>query len=70
MGIPLPTERNIRYPPFDFRYERTKDFMIKIEINGEPIPAARPRFSGRRAKRGREAISEVQTSGKEFRRRG
>ena len=49
MGIPLPTEQNIRYPLFDLRYERTNDFMIKIEIGGEPIPAARPRFSGRRA---------------------
>ena len=39
--------------------------MIKIVIKGEPIPAARPRFSGRscyQPKRNREFRQEVQAS--------
>ena len=75
--------------------------MLRIEIEGDPVPLARPRYSirrvyqpkrnveyrrkiqaagtccderrganERRTLRGREAISEVQTNGKEFRRRG
>ena len=60
-------ENSIGYPPFDLRYERTKGFMIKIEIGGEPIPAARPRFSGRRAyqpKRNVEYRQRVQAAAK------
>ena len=41
--------------------------MIKIEIGGEPIPAARPRFSGRRAyqpKRNVEYRQRVQAAAK------
>ena len=41
--------------------------MIKIEIGGEPIPAARPRFSGRRVyqpKRNVEYRQRVQAAAK------